>query len=379
MMTNHSNSPQSLPVKPAEEVLWEAVLNRDRTSNGKFVYGVRSTRIYCRPSCPSRRPNRTQVVFFESGGAARQAGFRACRRCRPDNTSAADPQTEMIQRACQLLDADAKEGGISLSALGWALGVSPYHLQRTFKQVMGVTPRQYAEDRRLARFKQQVKSGDGVTAALYNAGYGSSSRLYEKAPQQLGMTPATYRQGGRGIVIQYSILACTLGRLLVAGTERGVCAIRLGDSDEELEESLRSEFAAAEILRDDAALWAWAENLLQHLEGHQLQLNLPLDIRATAFQMRVWRELQAIPYGGTRSYSQVAAAIGQPSATRAVARACATNPVAVVIPCHRVVRQDQSLGGYRWGIDRKRRLLEQESKGQLSKTAKRFVVKGDRS
>jgi AraC family transcriptional regulator, regulatory protein of adaptative response / methylated-DNA-[protein]-cysteine methyltransferase len=377
-MTNQFNSAQLLPVKLDEEVLWQAVLDRDRASNGKFVYAVRSTRIYCRPSCPSRRPNRTQVVFFDSGGAARQAGFRACRRCRPDNVSAVDPHAEMIQRACQLLDAEPEEDRISLSALGSALGISPYHLQRTFKQVMGVTPRQYAEDRRLARFKQHVKSGDGVTTALYNAGYGSSSRLYEKAPQQLGMTPATYRQGGRGIVIQYSILACTLGRLLVAGTECGVCAIRLGDADEELEASLRREFAAAEILRNDAALHPWAEKLLQHLEGHQLQLNLPLDIRATAFQMRVWRELRAIPYGATCSYGEIATAIGQPSATRAVARACATNPVAVVIPCHRVVRGDQSLGGYRWGIDRKRRLLEQESKGQLSKTAKRFVVKGNR-
>ena len=218
----------------------------------------------------------------------------------------------------------------------------------------------------------------GSPQALYDAGYGSGSRLYEKASQQLGMTPATYRQGGRGIVIRYSILPCPLGRLLIAGTERGVCAIRLGDSDEELEESLRREFSAAEILRDDAALRSWAEDLLQHLEGQQVHLNLPLDIRATAFQMRVWRELQEIPYGSTRSYSEVARAMGQPSATRAVARACATNPVAVVIPCHRVVRQDQSLGGYRWGIDRKRRLLEQESKGQLSKTAKRFVVQGNR-
>ena len=378
-MTNQTNSAQLLLVKPGEEALWKAVLNRDRTSNGKFVYGVRSTRIYCRPSCASRRPNRSQVVFFESGSVAQQAGFRACRRCLPDNISAVDPQKEIIQRACQLLEANADEGRVTLSALGSALGVSPYHLQRTFKQALGVTPRQYAEGRRLARFKQQVKSGDGVTAALYNAGYGSSSRLYEKAPQQLGMTPATYRQGGRGIVIRYSILACTLGRLLVAGTERGVCAIRLGDSDEELESSLRREFPAAEILRDDAALRAWAEELLQHLEGRQPQLNLPLDIRATAFQMRVWRELQAIPYGSTHSYSEVAAAIGQPSAARAVARACATNPVAVVIPCHRVVRGDRSLGGYRWGIDRKRRLLEQESKGQLSKTAKRFVVQSNRS
>ena len=378
-MTNQSNSPQSFPVKLDEETLWEAVLNRDRTSNGKFVYGVRSTRIYCRPSCPSRRPNRTQVLFFESGGAARQAGFRSCRRCRPDSSSGLDPQTEIIQRACQLLDAHADEGGITLSALGTTLGVSPYHLQRTFKQHVGVTPRQYVESRRLARFKGHVKSGDGVTEALYNAGYGSSSRLYEKAPQQLGMTPASYRRGGPGIVIHYTIVACGLGQLLVAGTERGICAIRLGDSDETLEESLRQEFSAAEILRDDAVLSTWAENVVQHLEGRHPQLNLPLDIRATAFQMRVWRELRAIPYGSTRSYGEIATAIGQPSATRAVARACATNPVAVVIPCHRVVRGDRSLGGYRWGIDRKRKLLEQESKGELSKTAKRFVVQSHRS
>jgi len=346
-MTNQCNPAQPLPARLDEERLWHAVLSRDRASNGRFVYAVRSTRIYCRPSCASRRPNRTQVVFFESSEAAQRAGFRACRRCRPEDTAAADRQSEFVQRACQLLEAHAEEGGISLSALGSALGVSPYHLQRTFKQVMGVTPRQYVEARRLACFKQHVKSGDPVTAALYNAGYGSSSRLYEKAPQQLGMTPATYLQGGRGIAIRYSILACALGRLLVAGTERGVCAICLGESDEELEESLRREFSAAEIRRDDAAVRAWGDDLLQHLEGSQLQLNLLLDIRATVFQMRVWRELQAIPCGSTRSCSEVAAAIGQPSATRAVARACATNPVAVAIPCHRVVREDHSLGGYR--------------------------------
>jgi AraC family transcriptional regulator of adaptative response/methylated-DNA-[protein]-cysteine methyltransferase len=238
--------------------------------------------------------------------------------------------------------------------------MSPYHLQRVFKRIVGVSPREYREALRVGEFKSRVKKGESVTSALYEAGYGSSSRLYENAGGRLGMTPAAYRRGGRGVSINYTIAGCPLGRLLVAATEKGVCSVRLGDSDKELEAALRTEYSEAEINRDDKTLGEWVGALVDHLQGKHPRLDLPLDVQATAFQWSVWQKLKEIPYGCTRSYSEVARAIGRPSAVRAVARACATNPVALVIPCHRVVREDQSLGGYRWGIERKRALLERE-------------------
>jgi AraC family transcriptional regulator of adaptative response/methylated-DNA-[protein]-cysteine methyltransferase len=238
--------------------------------------------------------------------------------------------------------------------------LSPYHLQRVFKRIVGVSPREYREALRVGEFKSRVKKGESVTSALYEAGYGSSSRLYENAGGRLGMTPAAYRRGGRGAGINYTIAGCPLGRLLVAATEKGVCAVRLGDSDKELEAALRTEYSEAEIHRDDKSLGEWVGALVDHLQGKHPRLDLPLDVQATAFQLSVWKKLREIPYGSTRSYSEVARAIGRPSAVRAVARACATNPVALVIPCHRVVRENQSLGGYRWGIERKRALLERE-------------------
>ncbi len=351
-----------------EETYWQAVLTRDKHSDGTFVYAVRSTGIYCNPSCAARRPRREQVVFFPQPEAAEQAGYRACRRCRPQEASVYQLQLEVVQHACHYIETHL-EGPLTLEALGKEVSVSPYHLQRIFKRIMGITPRQYAQAYRLGQLKQQLKEGETVTTALYNTGYGSSSRLYEQAPAQLGMTPAAYRQGGKSMHIGYAIVDCPLGRLLIAATEKGICAVSLGDSDAVLETALHSEYPAAEIQRDGVELSQWVSTLLNHLNGQQPQLDLPIDVQATAFQWRVWQALRAIPYGSTRSYSQVAQALGDPKATRAVARACASNPVAIVVPCHRVVREDGKLGGYRWGLERKQRLLAQEASWQPQEAA----------
>lgn len=343
-----------------EEQYWQAVLARDSRCDGAFVYAVRSTGIYCNPSCPSRRPQREQVVFFPLPEAAEQAGFRPCQRCRPRETALRDPQVELVQRTCRYIEQHVAEP-LSLGDLSMQVHLSPYHLQRVFKRIMGITPRQYAEACRLGQLKAQLKEGTPVTEALYEVGYSSSSRLYERAASQLGMTPTTYRRGGLGVHINYTIVDSPLGRLLVAATEKGICFISLGDDDAMLESALFYEYPAAEIQQDGSTFNEWVTALVNHLKGQQPHLNLPLDVQATAFQWRVWQELQAIPYGSTRSYSQVAEAIGQPNAVRAVARACATNPVAIAVPCHRVVREDGKLAGYRWGLERKKRLLEQES------------------
>jgi AraC family transcriptional regulator of adaptative response/methylated-DNA-[protein]-cysteine methyltransferase len=342
-----------------EESYWQAVQSRDASADGQFFYAVRSTGIYCRPTCPSRRPNRDQVMFFRLPEAAEQAGFRACRRCHPHNITPKDPQVELIGQACRYI-AEHVERAPTLEEIGHAVGLSPHHLQRTFKRMMGITPRQYAEACRVDRLKSRLKQGDNVTTALYEAGYGSSSRLYEQAPARLGMTPATYRRGGLGARIGYTIAATRLGRLLVAATERGVCFVSLSDDDAELEAALASEYPAAEIVRDQGEeLSEWIDAILNYINGEEPHLDLPLDIQATAFQWRVYEALRAIPYGSTRSYRAVAEALGQPTAARAVARACATNPVALVVPCHRVIGEDGGLRGYRWGVERKRALLEQ--------------------
>ena len=351
---------QMTPWTTDSEELWQAVASKDNRFDGSFVFAVSSTGVYCRPSCPSRRPRRERVSFFRLPEAAEQAGFRACRRCHPRRAVTADPQVEVVRRACRFID-DNEEDNIDLATLGEYVGLSAFYLQRTFKNVMGITPRQYAEARRTSRFKAGIRRGESVTNSMYDAGYGSSSRLYERATAELGMTPATYSRGGRGALINYTIAQSPLGRLLVAATEKGICGVRLGDSDVTLETDLRGEFSAARIERNDAPLREWLGEILNRLAGKQPHVALPLDIQATAFQRRVWEELQAIPYGSTRSYGQVAAAIGRPTAVRAVARACATNPAALVIPCHRVIREDKSLGGYRWGLARKKKLLENES------------------
>ena len=357
---------------------WRAVQSRDARFDGAFVYAVRSTGIYCRPSCPSRRPRPAQVVFFSAPDAAEREGFRPCRRCHPREISPRNPKAELIQRICRFIEmqiAAQPDGAITLAELGAEMGKSPFHLARTFKRVMGVSPRNYADALRMRRLKSQLQKGDDVTTAMYDAGYGSSSRLYERAPVHLGMTPNTYRRGGEGMSISYTITDSPLGRVLVAKTEKGVSAVYLGNSDEPLESALAREYPHAEIHRDRNGMHQWVKMLVKHLRGQEPHLDLPLDVQTTAFKRRVWEELQRIPYGSTRTYKEVARAIGRPKAIRAVASACATNPVSIVVPCHRVVRGDGDLAGYRWGLDRKKALLEHEAASKpaaaASKTAKR--------
>jgi AraC family transcriptional regulator of adaptative response/methylated-DNA-[protein]-cysteine methyltransferase len=338
---------------------WHIVQARDRRYDGAFVYAVRSTGIYCRPSCPSRRPRRRLVEFFPIPEAAEAAGFRACRRCRPTQVDAADPAVAVVRELCRAIESHLDDPA-DLNHLGRRVSLSPHQVLRAFRRVLGVSPRQYRDARRLSRLKTSLKERRRVSPAIYDAGYGSSSRVYERAASALGMTPATYGRGGRGAVIRYAVVPSPLGQLLVAATHRGVCRISLGDGTAPLERDLRAEFPAAAITRDEGALADWTRRIVRHLEGREPSLDLPLDIRATAFQQRVWSELRKIPYGNTRSYQAVARAIGRPQAARAVARACASNPVSLAIPCHRVVRGDGTLGGYRWGMERKQRLLNTE-------------------
>jgi AraC family transcriptional regulator of adaptative response/methylated-DNA-[protein]-cysteine methyltransferase len=345
---------------PAEA--WAAVVGRDRQFDGRFVYAVRSTGVYCRPSCPSRRPTASNVVFFDDAAGAERAGFRACKRCRPRANGAPAGAAAAVREAAAFIDAHADER-ITLAALARRTGVSPFHLQRVFRRELGVTPREYQQARRLDRLRAQLRRGETVSRATYDAGFGSPSRVYEQAAR-LGMTPAAYRRGGQGIRIRFAIVPSPLGQLLVASTASGVCTVSLGDTETELERRLRAEFPRAIVERDDdGSLAELAGRVVAHIRGDGPAHDFPLDVRGTAFQQQVWRALLAIPYGETRSYAEVAAAIGQPTATRAVARACATNPVAVVIPCHRVVRSDGGLGGYAGGVERKERLLEIEGAG----------------
>jgi AraC family transcriptional regulator of adaptative response/methylated-DNA-[protein]-cysteine methyltransferase len=344
---------------PLDDLRWTALVARDRAWDGAFFYGVTSTGIYCRPSCPARQPRRSVVEYFDSADAAERAGFRACRRCKPAEAQAPDPARVRVEKACRFIREHCDQR-LTLADLARVVGGSPHHLQRTFSRVVGVSPQQYADACRVGRLKRELKEGKNVTTAMYDVGYGSSSRLYEKSDRALGMTPATYRRGAVGVSMRYTILDSPLGRLLVAATPRGVSSVKLGDNDGRLEAQLRAEYPSAALSRDDRRLGDAAGAILQHLSGARPDLGLPVDVQATAFQWRVWRELQAIPYGQTRSYGEVARRIGRPSAARAVARACATNPVALVIPCHRVVAGDGAPGGYRWGADRKKTLLARE-------------------
>jgi AraC family transcriptional regulator of adaptative response/methylated-DNA-[protein]-cysteine methyltransferase len=300
------------------------------------------------------------VRFFTLPEVAERAGYRACRRCRPRLVPAADPSLQRLREACRFIEENL-DGALTLERLSAKAGLSPHHFQRTFKAVLGISPREYADAVRLDELRKRLRRGDAVSDAGYAAGYGSSRALYERAPSQLGMTPATFRKGGEGMSIAYATAESPLGRLLVAATERGICRVGLADSDRKLEETLREEFPRATLTRDDAALRAWVEAVLDGLRGQAPAAELPLDVRATAFQWRVWQELRRIPRGATRSYAEIARALGRPGASRAVGQACNRNPVALVIPCHRVVASDGSLGGYRWGVERKRKLLEAES------------------
>ena len=353
-----------------EAARWNAVLGHDRGADGLFVYGVRSTGVYCRPSCPSRRPRRDRVAFFETPVAAREAGFRACRRCHPDATvTAADPWVEKIRRACVYLS--NVEGHPALATLAARVGGSPYHLQRNFTRLVGVSPRAYAEACRLRKVKGALRQPGDITGAMLDAGYGSSSRFYERAVPKLGMAPSVYRRGGAGMHIGYTIVDspnASLGRLLVAATSRGVCAVAMGSSDTELTRALAREYPAAAIAADTGTLGQWTKAILAHLAGRAPRLDLPLDVQATAFQWQVWQALASIPYGETRTYGEVAASIGRPRSVRAVARACATNPVALAIPCHRVVPATGGQGGYRWGVNRKKALLASERVNLKSET-----------
>jgi AraC family transcriptional regulator, regulatory protein of adaptative response / methylated-DNA-[protein]-cysteine methyltransferase len=355
---NHSKQRLDAP-RLSERRLWQAIAARDGRYDGAFVYAVRSTGIYCHPSCPSRRPRRERVVFFAAPQEAEREGFRACRRCGPRGKSR-EAESRLIGQACRLIE-QSSDDPIRIASVARQVGVSPFRLQRLFRRLVGISPGAYARSVRLRYFKTRLREGSDVTSALYEAGYGSSSRLYEHSNGLLGMTPATYGRGGQGMEIGYTIAPTPLGQVLVAGTSKGVSAIYLGDSEERLETILRREYPAAKISKNAVPVSRWVQQLVRHLSGQHSNLDLPLDIKATAFQRRVWEELQQIPRGSTRTYSDLARAIGLPKGQRAVARACATNPAAILIPCHRVVREDGGLGGYRWGIKRKEALLASES------------------
>jgi AraC family transcriptional regulator of adaptative response/methylated-DNA-[protein]-cysteine methyltransferase len=337
---------------------WQAVLARDAKQDGKFFYGVTTTGIFCRPTCPSRRPAEKNVIFFDDTQQAAHSGYRPCMRCRP-LAADGDPTRALVRKLCAYIDANLEEP-LSLATLARQFSLSPFHLQKTFKAALGISPKEYVDARRLRLLKNDLRSGQSVTTALYDAGYSSSSRVYERATAHLGMTPDKYRRGAVAVPIHYTTASTPIGRMLVARTPEGICSIAFGSTDDELETGLRREYPFATRKRDDAALQSHVNSLIQQIDGGPAT-KLPLDIQATAFQRRVWKHLQSIPAGKTNSYSEVARAIGTPSACRAVARACATNPVAVAIPCHRVVRGNGEMGGYRWGAERKKNLLAAES------------------
>lgn len=346
----------------SEKTLWQAVLKRDRRYDGICFYGVMSTFIYCRFQCPSKKPLLENTRFFFSQKGAQKAGFRPCKRCRPEEAEeqSIDETASKVLKICRYME--SCDYIPTLEELSRQVHVSPFHLQREFKKVLGITPRNYADALRQLRLKKALKTGDDIALATYDAGYGSSSRLYEKSSRFLGMTPKAYKQHGKGQKIYYSVVKSPLGLLLLAATKKGICAVRIGDSHKDLVDELKIEFKNADMNETNSKLSEWQQLLIDYLAGSTPWPKLPFDVKATAFQRKVWDHLRTIPEGHTVHYSELASAIGQPKATRAVGRACATNPVAIVIPCHRVVPKTGGVGGYRWSSDRKKKLLAMENK-----------------
>jgi AraC family transcriptional regulator, regulatory protein of adaptative response / methylated-DNA-[protein]-cysteine methyltransferase len=354
--TAHANAART-PARDAER--WLAVERRDPAFDGKFVFAVRTTGIYCRPSCASRPAKRENVSFFPTGGEAEQAGYRACKRCRPDKLGAPDRHIEAVSHACERIE--QAEEAPKLAELAKGARLSSYHFHRVFKAITGVTPKAYAAQTRADRAAAKLRTAETVTEAIYDAGFNSSSRFYENTDARLGMTPGAVRRGGAGAVIRFAVGEASLGAVLVAATDKGVCAILLGDDPHALVRDLQDRFPNAEFEGGDPAFERTVAEVVGLVEAPGQRLDLPLDIRGTAFQQRVWAALQAIPPGKTATYTEIALAIGQPKAVRAVAQACGANPLAIAIPCHRVVRSDGDLSGYRWGVERKRKLIDREA------------------
>jgi len=339
---------------------WQAVRAKQGEFDGVFFFAVRTTGIFCRPSCSSRTPRLENVLFFDTAEEAERADLRACLRCRPKDEYSPNPAADLVDRAFKFMSNDEIA---SVDDLSQKLGVSVGHLQKVFRSIIGVSPKEVLERTRMEKFKENVRTTD-VTTSLYESGFGSSRSLYEKAGANLGMTPATYKKGGAGIDIKFTIVDSPLGKMLVAATNKGICSVSFGDDADELAAELEQEFFAAKIQKSDAELEYAVGAILKSLDGETTILDLPLDVRATAFQIRVWSELRKIPFGETRSYGEIAKSIGDKKSVRAVARACATNPVALVNPCHRVIAADGKLSGYKWGIERKARLLDRERKDE---------------
>jgi AraC family transcriptional regulator, regulatory protein of adaptative response / methylated-DNA-[protein]-cysteine methyltransferase len=342
-----------------DEERWKAVLRRDREADGAFYFSVRTTGVYCRPSCAARRPLRSNVAFHTTWGEAERAGFRPCKRCRPGQPGLSEQRAEAVARACRMIE--AAEEPLSLEELAAAVGMSKFHFHRVFKAATGVTPSAYARALRAQRMRDALVRSDSVTNAIYEAGFSSSGRFYAGSSGLLGMTPSTFRSGGAGVSIRFAVGECSLGSILVAATDKGICSITFGDDPDLLVRELQDRFHKADLIGGDSDFEHVVATVVGFVEAPGHGLDLALDVRGTAFQCQVWQVLCEIPAGSTVSYADIARRIGAPNAVRPVARACASNPVAVAIPCHRVVRRDGSLSGYRWGVERKRALLAREA------------------